>query len=98
MCHQTVGLVAGELERRGIATTSVTMLREVTAKVRAPRALFVDTRLGFPLGRPNDPALQTRVIRAALALLSFPGPGPLLVPFDAEAPRGGERAPTPGRD
>ena len=81
MCHQTVGLVAGELERRGIATTSVTMLREVTEKVRTPRALFVDTPLGFPLGRPNDRPLQTRILRAALDLLGRPGPGPVLVPF-----------------
>lgn len=73
MCHQTVGLVAGELEKRGIATTSVTMLREVTEKVRVPRALFVDTPLGYPLGRPNDPALQTAILREALALLGERG-------------------------
>lgn len=81
MCHQTVGLVAAELERRGIATTSVTMLREVTEKVRTPRALFVDFPLGYPLGRPDAPALQTRVVEAALALLDAPGPPPVLVDF-----------------
>lgn len=78
MCHQTVGLVAGELERRGIATTSITMLRGITEKVRTPRSLAVPYPLGYPLGRPNDAAHQTRVIRAALELLSHPGPPPLL--------------------
>ena len=40
MCHQTVGLVAGELERRGIATTSITMLPGITRRVRTPRAPY----------------------------------------------------------
>ncbi|HQR46523.1 MAG TPA: hypothetical protein PLB02_09690 [Thermoanaerobaculia bacterium] len=81
MCHQTVGLVAGELERRGIATTSLSVLREVTEKVRTPRALFADFPLGAPLGRPDDAALQTRILRAAFALLSHPGPPPVLAEF-----------------
>jgi len=81
MCHQTVGLIAGELESRGIATTTVTMLREITAKVRTPRALAVPYALGYPLGKPGDPELQTRIIRAAFALLEAPGPGPLLADF-----------------
>jgi hypothetical protein len=81
MCHQTVGLVAGELEKKGIATTSVTMLREITEKVRPPRALVVPFPLGYPLGRPNDAALQTKILRAALALLIHPGPAPVLEEF-----------------
>jgi hypothetical protein len=81
MCHQTVGLVAGELETHGIATTSVSVLREITVKVRTPRALFADLPLGSPLGRPHDAELQTRILRAAFALLSHPGPPPVLVDF-----------------
>jgi len=81
MCHQTVGLLAGEIEKRGIATTSVSTLREVTEKVRPPRALFVDVPLGYPLGRPHDVELQTRILRAAFALLSRPGPPPVLDDF-----------------
>ena len=82
MCHQTVGLIAGELERRGIATTSVTMLKEVTRKVRTPRALAVPYPLGYPLGKPGDPALQIRILRAAFALLDAPGPPPVLRDFE----------------
>jgi hypothetical protein len=78
MCHQTVGLVAGELERRGIATTSVTMLPEITRKVKPPRALVVPFPLGYPLGAPRDAARQTAVMEAALALLLSPGPAPIL--------------------
>jgi hypothetical protein len=81
MCHQTVCLIAAELERRGIATTSVTMLPEITRKVGIPRALIVPYPLGYPLGRPDDPQIQTAVLSAALALLSHPGPPPVLSDF-----------------
>jgi hypothetical protein len=83
MCHQTVGLIAGELERRGIATTSITMLREITEKVRTPRALSVPYALGYPLGKPGESGLQTRILRAAFSLLEAPGPGPVLADFTA---------------
>jgi hypothetical protein len=82
MCHQAVGLIAGALERRGIATTSVTVLKEVTEKVRTPRALAVPYALGYPLGRADDSELQTRILRAAFGLLALPGPPPVLVDFE----------------
>jgi hypothetical protein len=50
------------------------MLEEVTRKVGTPRALSVPYALGYPLGKPGDPALQTRILRAAFALLDAPGP------------------------
>lgn len=69
MCNQTVGLVQAAIEREGITTVSITLLREVTRILRPPRALFVDRPLGYPLGAPNDAELQHRIIDAALALL-----------------------------
>ena len=45
------------------------MLPEVTAKVRPPRALSVPWPLGFPLGAPDDAALQRRVLTGLFALL-----------------------------
>jgi hypothetical protein len=86
MCHQTVGLIAGALERRGIATTSVTVLREITEKVRTPRALAVPYALGYPLGKPGDQDLQTRILRAAFALLDTPGPPPVISAWSPSAP------------
>ncbi len=70
MCHQTVGLVGGELERRGVVTVAVSLLPEITRKVRPPRALEVPYALGYPLGKPNDPPLQLRILRALLLLTS----------------------------
>jgi len=68
MCHQTVGLVQGALEERGMVTASVTMLPEITVKIRPPRALAVPYDLGFPFGEPNRPELQHRILAALLAL------------------------------
>lgn len=69
MCVQTVGLIAAAIERVGISTVIVSLLREVTETNCPPRALFVPFPLGYPLGRSNDAALQHRVIRQALQLL-----------------------------
>ncbi len=74
-------LIAAEIERRGIATTSVTALPEVTRKVGIPRALEVPYALGAPLGAPDDAALQTRILSAAFALLAAPGPPPVFAAF-----------------
>jgi hypothetical protein len=68
MCNQTVSLIAAELERRGITTVCIVLLREVAEKVRPPRALFVPFRHGYPLDRPHDPARQRAVIERALEL------------------------------
>ncbi len=45
-----------------------------------PRALYVEFPLGRPLGKPNDPDYQKKVIRAAFDLLKEPS-GPVLKDF-----------------
>jgi hypothetical protein len=68
MCVQTVGLIQAEIERRGITTVSISLLREVTEIIRPPRALFVPYKLGFPLGEPHNAELQHKIIGTALKL------------------------------
>jgi hypothetical protein len=77
-------VLARALEAQGIATTSISLVREHTEKVKPPRALFVPFPFGLALGRPNDPALQQRVLAAALELFGAPS-GPVLRDFPAEA-------------
>jgi hypothetical protein len=85
MCNQAVGLVAAELERRGISTVAIQLLRFVAERVRPPRALFVPFAHGYPLGAPGDAELQHEVIEAALRLLEDPSlAAPVLADF---APR-----------
>lgn len=76
MCNQTVSLIAAEMERQGIATVTIQLLRDVAGRVRPPRALFVPFRHGYPLDTPNDPARQHAVIEATLRLLEDPDMSP----------------------
>ena len=69
MCNQAVGLVAAEMERQGITTVAIQLLRSVAEKVRPPRALIVPFRHGYPLGVPKDAEGQQVVIEAALRML-----------------------------
>ena len=73
MCQQTVCLLQAAIERAGIATVSISLLREVTTVIKPPRALFVPFPMGHPLGAPNDAPLQHRIIAAALGLLERDG-------------------------
>ena len=70
MCNQSVGLIQRAIEYAGITTVSLSLLREITEKIRPPRALFVPFPLGYPLGEPNNTSLQLRVMRSAFALLT----------------------------
>lgn len=84
MCHQSVGLVQSVIENSGIPTVSITLLREVTERVKPPRALAVDRALGYPLGEPGDANLQKRILMAAFELLSQSVEKPLIVGFEEE--------------
>lgn len=64
-----MGLVAAELERQGISTVAIQLLRLVAEKVRPPRALYVPFPHGYPLQAPHDSEKQRSVIEAALGLL-----------------------------
>jgi hypothetical protein len=70
MCNQSVGRIQRAVEYAGISTVSISLLKEITEKIKPPRALFVPFPLGYPLGEPNNAELQTRVMRAAFALLA----------------------------
>ena len=83
MCNQAVSLVAAALEREGISTVTIQLLRKAAERVRPPRALFVPFRHGYPLDAPDEPGRQHAVIESALRLLeertSSP---PVLVDFE----------------
>jgi len=78
MCNQTVCLVAAEIERQGIPTVAIQLLREVAERVRPPRALFVPFRHGYPLDAPDDAERQHAVLEAALKMFEEEASGPVL--------------------
>jgi D-proline reductase (dithiol) PrdB len=57
---------------------SVSLLREVTEKLRVPRAVAVRWPLGHPLGEPFNRAQQLTVIRDALGLFGTATPGTIV--------------------
>ena len=82
-------MLARALETEGIATTAISMVREHSEKTKPPRVLFVPFPFGHALGRPDDPHLQHRVLRAALDLLIEPA-GPVLRDFPDDSEPGVE--------
>lgn len=80
-----MGALAYYLESEGIPTTQISLIREHTETICPPRALWVPFELGRPLGVPEDPMFQRRVLLAALQLLEA-SEGPVLADFPDEAP------------
>ena len=74
------------LEDEGIPTTQISLIRVHTEKIKPPRALAVPFELGRPLGAPNEPDFQRRVLLEVLKLLERPS-GPVLEDFP-DAPPG----------
>jgi hypothetical protein len=57
------------METRGFATTAIGLVRYQMEQVRPPRGLWTPFQLGRPLGEPEDPVFQRRVLLHALGLL-----------------------------
>lgn len=75
-----MGVIQREIERAGVATVSISLVKEFTKVVRPPRALWVPFPFGRPLGAPKNAAIQRRVMLAAFALLEKKA-GPVLEDF-----------------
>ena len=85
--------LAHYLEDEGVATTLIGLVRNHVERVQPPRALWVPFELGRPVGAPNEPAFQRRVLTAALNLLDREDGPVILENFAAQAPNS---APAPG--
>ncbi|HEX7036640.1 MAG TPA: hypothetical protein VF210_12750 [Pseudomonadales bacterium] len=71
-----MGLVAREIERRGIATICLSSAYSITEAVNPPRAVFVDFPLGHTAGKRGDKPLQRRILIDTLSALdSIQQPG-----------------------
>ena len=73
-------------ERDGVPTTLISLVREHAERMRPPRALHVPFELGRPLGAPDDPGFQSRVLRSVLTLLDRTERGPILEDFRESPP------------
>jgi len=64
-----VGLIQREIERAGIPTIGISIVREYSAKVRPPRTLFLRWPFGHPLGEADNRPQQRAVLLEAFRAL-----------------------------
>lgn len=69
VCHQTLALLARELEAAGIATVILGAAKDIVEQVGVPRLLFSDLPLGNAAGLPYDTASQDFTLELGLRLL-----------------------------
>ena len=78
-----MGLIAREIERAGIPTVGISIVREYSEKVRPPRTVFLKWPFGHPLGEAFNRAQQLTVLeRTFQTLTGMQTPGGIVdLPF-----------------
>jgi hypothetical protein len=74
-----VGLIQREIEKTGIPTIGVSIVRAYSEKVKPPRTVFLRWPFGHPFGEPFNAAQQRVVLAEALrALYTMQTPATIL--------------------
>ena len=64
-----MGLIQRSIEDEGIATISISLSKEITGKIRPPRAVCFESLLGHPISYPGQVSHQLCVLRLLLKYL-----------------------------
>ena len=76
-----MGLIQRAIEAEGIPTVGISILKEVTEKVRPPRSVFLRYPFGHPLGEAFEMKQQRTILCDALnALETITQPGSIVEP------------------
>jgi hypothetical protein len=71
-----VGLLAREIEARGVTTVGLALVKEVAVAAHAPRFLYLHWPFGHALGEPDNVAQQRTVLHDMLSMaISASRPG-----------------------
>jgi D-proline reductase (dithiol) PrdB len=71
-----VGLLAREIEARGVTTAGLALVKEVAVAARAPRFLYLHWPFGHALGEPGNVTQQRTVLHDMLSMATrAPSPG-----------------------
>ncbi len=74
-----MGLIQREIEKAGIPTIGVSIVREYSVKVKPPRTIFLRWPFGHPFGEPFNTSQQRVVLAEALrALYTIQEPGTII--------------------
>ncbi len=71
MCNRAVSLIARVVESYGISTVSLSLNRELSEKIGAPRTLYLRYPYGAPLGEPGNVNQQRAILRDMFAALEY---------------------------
>ena len=76
LCHQTLSLVARGIEKAGIPTLVISVDKEASERVRAPRTAYYQGQFGSVAGEPNWREHQLRILDQSLRWIeTFDQPG-----------------------
>ena len=70
MCPQAVGLVQKGCEENGIICSTISIIDEISRKLKISRYLSVPSELGYPLGELDDFDNQKDICKRALDLVT----------------------------
>lgn len=73
-------------------TTGLSIVRLHTEIIKPPRAVWIPFEFGRPLGAPNNPEFQKKVLLTALRLLESSNGPTILIDFPEKAPISAEEA------
>jgi D-proline reductase (dithiol) PrdB len=66
-----VGLLAREIEARGVTTVALALVKEVAVAAHAPRFLYLHWPFGHVLGEPGNIAQQRTVLHDMLSMAAI---------------------------
>jgi len=76
LCHQTLGVLARGIEAAGLPTMIISVDKEMSELVRAPRTNYYTGELGSVAGQPNWSEHQLRILDESLRTMeTFDQPG-----------------------
>ena len=79
MCNRAGGLIARVLESYGMSTVTLSLNREISEKVKAPRSLYLRFPYGAALGEPGNIDQQRTILKDMFdALTSIEEPGTMI--------------------
>jgi D-proline reductase (dithiol) PrdB len=76
LCHQTLALIARTVELAGIPTMVISVDRDLSDRVKAPRSAYYKGEFGSVAGKPNWREYQLRVLDESIRWIeTFDQPG-----------------------
>ena len=69
MCPQAVGLIQKSCEEKNIICSTISIIDEITKKLKVKRYLSVPYKLGYPLGQTKNFIEQKKNVKKLLNLV-----------------------------